>query len=590
MEGAAALLAALIPLGFALSTVAVSPQWRDDAVVVRGLGVAVAPGAGAVSVLLLWGARLLPLGNVAFRASLVAALALAGVGYLLFSLVRRALEHARPSALNALLALLASLAASLSPPLLSEATVGGGATVALALALALLLRWAPGETPAERSWLGVGAALALLLAESPVLAVGAALALVAQGASLRPRLRERSLGLLAAGFGGVALLVALPALLRPLAPASWVGIGLVHGFGEIRALDVHALRGRGLAAWIDQVGLVAFTLSCAGAVLGLLRPSLRWAAAPLLVPVVLDALVPATSSGLLTPDPLGSLRMFALCGTSALAAFGVQSAALFLRNSALPLARPAGVLVVAFHAALVAVVAEEGSSQADRGRNAGAEAWTDQALELLPPGSLILARSDAILWRLWAARLASGMRPDVSVVPASLLGQGRLASALLREEPALAPLLRDISAAGTPSEFALSSVADVRPLFIEIDPQGDRKIASHTASESLWLRFAPHPYGLSDRRTGRTAATTAFYRVVGAARRNEPHDEATLEVLAVHARGLAIASALVHDRDSTQLALDQLAALRRDPPQDDPLWDILDPQRKAPPRGKPSRR
>ncbi|MCS6900424.1 MAG: hypothetical protein RMJ98_12245 [Myxococcales bacterium] len=570
--------------------VSIGPQWRDDATVVRGLGVAVAPGAGAVSVLLLWGARLLPLGNVAFRASLVAALALAGVGFLLFSLAHQALDQTRASPLNAWLALLASLAASLSPALLLESSVGGGATVALALALALLVCWFPGEGSQARSWLGLGAGLGLLLAESPVLAAAAILALVVQRGVLRSVLPERSVGLLAAGLGGGALLVLLPVLLRPLAPTSWVGIGLVHSFGEIRALDVLALRGRGLGAWMHQVGPIAFLLSCAGAVLGWLRPSLRGVAAPLLVPLVLDALIPARSSGLLTPDPLGALRMFSLCGASTLAVFAIQGVALFLWNLALPLVRPAGVLAVAFYAALVAAVAEEGSSQADRSRNAGAEAWTDQAFELLPPASLILARSDTILWRLWAARLASGMRPDITVVPSSFLSHGTLAGALLQEEPSLASLLRDISATGTPSEFSLSTVADVRPLFLEIDPQGDRKIASHTASESLWLRFAPQPYGPSDRRLGRTAATTAFYRVVGAARRNEPHDEATLEVLALHARNLAVASALLHDRDSTQLALDQLAALRRNPTPDDPLWDIIDPQRKAPLRGRHSRR
>jgi hypothetical protein len=590
MDGAAALLAALIPLGFALSLAATSPQWRDDVTVVRGLGLAIAPGAGAVSTLLFLGARLLPIGNIAFRAALVAALALAAVGALLFALARRALDHASPSPLNAFIALLAALAAPLSPPLLNEASVGGGATVALALALGLLLRWDTGSAPELRSWLGLGVGFGLVLAESPVLAVTAALALLVQGILLRPRVQERALGLAAVGFGGVAMLVLLPALLRPLAPTSWVGIGLAHGFGELRALDVQALRGRGLGAWIAQVGLAAFAFTWVGAAFGLLRPSLRWLAAPLLVPLALDVLAPASSSGLLGPDPLGPLRALSLCGASALAALGVQGIAFFLLRSALPLARPGGALVIAFHAAVVAVVAEDGAAQADRSRNAGAEVWTDQAVELLPPSSLILARSDAILWRLWAARLAAGMRPDVTVVPASLLGQGKLAGALLREEPSLATLLRDISSAGTPSEFGLSTVADVRPLFIEIDPQGDRKIASHTASESLWLRFAPQPYGASDRRLGRNAATTAFYTVVGAARRNEPHDEATLEILATHARNLAIASALNHDRESTQLALDQLAALRRELDPEDPLRDLIDPQRKALPRGKRARR
>jgi hypothetical protein len=586
MEGAAALLAALLPLGFALSLAASSPQWRDDAAVVRGLGLSLAPGAGATSTFGFLALRLLPLGNMAFRASLVASLGLALAGFLLFRGIERALAGREPSPLNPLVALLATCTAVLSPSLLREGSVGGGASVALALGLALLLG-STGSLTARR-WAGLGAGLGLLLAENAVLAVVVAAALLVRTLVLRPRTVERGFSFAAAGFAGVALLVLVPVLVRPLAPSSWLGVGLAHGFGDLKHLDIQSLRNRGLGAWISQVGLAAGGLSALGLALGLLRGASRGWALALLVPLGLDLLVPATSSGLLTADPLAPLRQLALCSAAALSALGLQQIVLFLLSSRLPMARPAGVLALASHAALVTLVAEEAIPQADRNRNLGAEVWTDQAIELLPASSLLLVRSEALLWRLWAARLGSGMRPDITVVPVPLLGRGKVAGALLHEEPALATLLRDVSATGEPSEFGLSTVADVRPLFLELDTRSDRRLASHTTSEALWLRFAPQPYGSSDRRAGRNAATTAFYRVVAAARRQDPHDEATLEVLAAHTRSLAIASALVHDRESVALALDQLAALRRDPPPEDPLWQLLpSPQ---PPRGKQAHR
>jgi hypothetical protein len=586
IEGAAALLAALLPLGFALSLAASSPQWRDDAVVVRGLGLSLAPGAGATSTFGFLALRLLPLGNMAFRASLVASLGLALAGFLLFRGIERALTERQPSLLNSLVALLATCTAVLSPSLLREGSVGGGASVALALGLALLLG-STGPLTARR-WAGLGAGLGLLLAENAVLAVVVAAALLVRTLVLRPRTVERGFSFAAAGFAGVALLVLVPMLVRPLAPSSWLGVGLAHGFGDLKHLDIQSLRNRGLGAWISQVGLAAGGLSALGLALGLLRGASRGWALALLVPLGLDLLVPATSSGLLTADPLAPLRQLAFGSAAALSALGLQQIVLFLLSSRLPMARSAGVLALASHAALVTLVAEEAIPQADRNRNLGAEVWTDQAIELLPPSSLLLVRSEALLWRLWAARLGSGMRPDITVVPVPLLGRGKVAGALLREEPALATLLRDVSATGEPSEFGLSTVADVRPLFLELDTRSDRRLASHTTSEALWLRFAPQPYGSSDRRAGRNAATTAFYRVVAAARRQDPHDEATLEVLAAHTRSLAIASALVHDRESVALALDQLAALRRDPPPEDPLWQLLPSSQ--PPRSKQAHR
>ncbi|RYE90612.1 MAG: hypothetical protein EOO75_09920, partial [Myxococcales bacterium] len=174
LDHAAALTAALLPVVVALSLASPGARWRDDVALVRGLGLSPSPGAGAVSTLLFGFARLWPIGSVALRSTLIAALAAGATGYLLFVLARRVLDGIRASALNGLLALLAALSASLSPSLLREAGVGAGATVASALALCALLAAA---SPARRPAAVLGALFALLAAESAVAAVAVALAL-----------------------------------------------------------------------------------------------------------------------------------------------------------------------------------------------------------------------------------------------------------------------------------------------------------------------------------------------------------------------------------------------------------------------------
>jgi hypothetical protein len=589
LGGVAALASALVPFGLAVALCSGAPQWRADTALVRGLGLAIAPGAGAVSSLLLQGARLLPLGPLPFRASLLAALALGLVGFLLFSLTRRVLAELGASRLDGLIALLASLTATVSPLLLREGTGGGGSSVATALGLAALLVWRGENREQKRTWLAVGAALGLVLVESPATALVIGGALLVQGFFARPVAGDRAVALGIVGVLGVGLVAAVPAVIRPLVPSSWLDLGLSQGIDDLRALDVASLRARGLGVWIGNVGFSAFILTWIGLGVGLVRREARWIVAPLVVPLALDILLPTRRSGVLTPDSLAALRGLSLGAASITAAVATRAVALALHRSKLSLARPAAALVVAYHGALVAISAEEGLARVDHSGNVGTVAWTDQALEKLPPSSLLLVHSEAVAWRLWAARLASGMRPDVTVVPLPLLGRGKLASALIAEEPAILPLLRDVSATGAPGEFGLSTVADARPLFVELDPRWDRRLASHVVSDRLWLRFAPQPYGPSDRKMAQNHDTTTFFTVVGASRRVEPNDEATLEILGAHAREQALASALVGDKESVQRALAQLTTLRRDPASDDPLWDTLDPSRKVDPRARGKR-
>jgi hypothetical protein len=498
---------------------------------------------------------------------------------LLSALVRRTLDQIAASRVNPVIALVASLTATLSPTLQREGNIAGGACVAVALALGALLVHTPEHRGERRPWLWVGALVGLCALESPAAAVVLALALLAQGVLLRPGGGERAGGFFVAGFLGAAVVGVLPWALRAGAPRALLELGLGSGASELRALDVASLQARGIGSWIADVGIAAFALTWLGALIALLRKGARWAVAPMLLLLALDVALPASNSGVLSADPLGALRSLSVCAAALLAAVGVQFVSLSLLTSKLALARPGSALVVAFHLTLAAISAEEGVTRAYRVANAGCETWTDEALERLPPQSLLLVRSDAVALRLWSAKVVSGKRPDVTLVPLPLLGRGRLAASLLAQEPAILPLLRDVSATGSPSEYALSQIGDVRPLLVELDPRWDRRLATHAVPERLWLRFSPQPLGLSDRRLAQNVDSASFYRVVGASRRDEIHDEATLEVLASHAAEQAASAALVGDRELTQRSLAQLSSLKREP--DEALLTLIDPSRKV---------
>src|SRR5690606_21430092 len=64
----------------------------------------------------------------------------------------------------------------------------------------------------------------------------------------------------------------------------------------------------------------------------------------------------------------------------------------------------------------------------------------------------------AAAFRVWAARVARGERPDLLVVPLPLLHRGDTTARLLALEPRLGPLIRELRVSGKPSEYALSSL------------------------------------------------------------------------------------------------------------------------------------
>jgi hypothetical protein len=591
LDRALALVATVLPFGLALLRAAPTSQWRDDLPAVRDLGLVAVGIGGGFSTLLAQALSLIPLGSRSFRAAFGAAIALAIAARLFHELCRRLLLAAseppapRPGApaqaprLPGVLAAIATLTAALSPTWQREGTVGGGATVAVALTLATLalsLRCVEPRRPASpRAWIALGALLGATFAESPpaalaALAAGAALLAVRRfGRTPEPPVRFPLLRtLLAAGLAAllVALLLLAPLALRPLAPRAWVDIGRALSVASLSGFDTASARTTALSAWVHEVGLVSLGIAAFGAGIALVRGKSRALIAPFLAYILLDTLLPARAAGVLSADPLTALRSLAVAAVAMSSALGVFEVTRRLLVARMPLSKAAAVLVVIFHLTLVALTSEEAGYAADRSEQFAAEVWADEALGRLDPRSAVLVRSPAIAWRLWASRVLRGQRPDVLVIPIPLLNRGRVTQGLIAEEREIEPLLRDFALTGEPSEFALSKLADVRPLHVEFDAAWSKRQSSHLRVDGLWLEYAPQPLGPSDRRLGTMASSTPLRRVLAAINETTVPDAPTTSVVSATLRAHGNVLSALGETEAADVVSERLGELSlRDP-------------------------
>jgi hypothetical protein len=311
------------------------------------------------------------------------------------------------------------------------------------------------------------------------------------------------------------------------------------------------------------MGPIALGLGLAGLAWGLWKNRLRVDVAPLAVLVALSAVLPGGGATPLVSDVLAPLELASIASLAALAVVGVQTAALMLRRARVPLAQPASVLLVVFHLTLVFGAAEGSANVVTETTGLGADVWTDEAESELPPGALLLVRSPTLAFRLWESRIVRGDRPDLVVVPLALLGRGRVAAELVRDEPALVPLVRDVAMSGRASEYSLATLADARPLYVELDPVWDKRLLDHLRPTPLWLGFTPHTLGRSDRSSALAAeeGRRAFRRVLGVAKGVPAGDSATLAVLGARAKEQAVVLAALGDRDSARRVLGDLGRI-----------------------------
>jgi hypothetical protein len=574
----------LVPLLVTIFRASPSPVWRDDLPIVRALGLVPAGTEGRVTTVLVELASLLPLGGRWLRASWVGALSLALAAYLIYVLARRVLERAvETPRLTPSLALAAALTATLAQSFQLEGTVAGGAPLATALVLSgLLLGFEALRRKDARLSVALGALVALTLSEAHAAALVLVLALVVQGAAHWALPRARTLLAFFGGFAAIFGLSFVPLLVRPL--AAHAGLDFGHGLdaSSLALVDASGARSTALASWLADVGVISFGLAVGGLVIGLMRPTTRGSVVPLLAFVLGDLAIPVNRVGVLTPDALGALRLLAIVALAVSAALAVQTSAVAMTRARIPFAETASVLLVVFDFTLVFVGAEDSAFAADRRGEAAAQVWTDEALASVPPGGLLLLRSEALAWRLFAARVVRGERPDLVVVPMPLLERGNVRARLLASEPALAPLIREVALSGRPSEYALSTLADARPLFVEFDPEFDHAQLEHLIPQPFFMRFAPEPLGRSDRVAGLLEGLDEFREVIAETERDGEHDAATRSVLLAETRGQALVAAALGDRKNVDDALATVHELDAD----DSLARELTAELKAKPRGE----
>ena len=581
----AAFLALAVPLVVTLLRSAATSDWRDDVPAVTGLGVLPLGTEGWLGLVGAQAASLLPLGGRWLRAAWVGAFAVAVAGRLVYATTRRLLEARAPMPhLAPPLALAASLIATLSPTFQVEGTVVGGAALATTAALAALAARLTLPARDVRSGLVVGGLAALTAAESHAALLSLLVALATCSIARRsvPDLRVLVGGLV--GAGAVMVLVTGGLALRSQSPNSFVDLGFGLGQSSLSTLDPRTLRLTAFSAWLSDVGPAALGLSIGGAVLGVLTRATRPLVLPLLALAAVDLGFPAHPIGTLAPDPSASARLLAVSGLSVVGALGVQSAALMLARARLPFATPAAVLLVVFDFTLVFVGAESSASATERRTGVANEVWTDEAFASFPPNGLLLGRSEAVAFRLWAAQLVRGERPDVVVVPTTLLERGALRRRLLSSERALAPLLRDVALSNRPGEYALSTLADARPLFVELDKNWDERQSDHIVPSAFWLRFRAHPVGRSDRGVAFGRAERRIARAVAAAFASGGLEDAsaTRAVLVASLRQRALFLVARHDRETALATAELIAKLE---PKDDVAADV---RRRFPPIDAPN--
>jgi hypothetical protein len=440
------------------------------------------------------------------RLGLFSALLVGLAGVCVFHLCHQVLRGAGASSRSGLAVCAAAFATFGSSWEVAGSTVAGpalGATLALGW-LAQLPNTPLG--PGLRRWIAWGLLLGLLLLESHVVALAMAGAL-ASHCVLRlelPEPRQLIFGLVA--FAGVVAIGLLPSMFDASVSSFTFGLDLVVPSDDERASSLLSE----LNLYLLALGALG-ALRCARKVGGLGRTL------PALVFVGLDPL---------TREP--GIHLVAVAVVGALSSAGVLAVFELLSAARLPYLRPLEQMTALIHCGALLLLLEGAARESDARTLSATRQWTEEAFERLPARSLLLVSTEEAAWRLWSALVTSGIRPDVVLVPSSLLGHAAWSNELLRLEPKLAPLIRDVAVMGAPSEYALSELADARPLRVEVDPRWDKTLLRHLTIDGLWFRFAPHATGRTDRLRAVSTLKHATNRLLAAARTGSGRDEYTL--------------------------------------------------------------
>jgi len=517
---------------------------RSDEALLAALDQAEAWSGGLTTLLGRWCLQL-PLGNLSFRLALPCVLGAGLLGLACFELAY-ALFRAQGgySRLDPWLGWGASLVGALNLPALSEGAVAGGATLGPALGLLgcaqLVQRKARHDLFATLRYAMMWGAL---LCES----VFAALLVLLAAAFLWPeragpeRASEASATSASWWRWPAAASVALSAAASIALCNGWFADGWAVG----QSLSKSFVPGRPFA-WLEAVGW----LWCLGAAFATVfaltdrRPMYvmgLFALADWFIPAANDlGWVSAASRGAGRTDVhLLALGYLAAGGALGLRTFGETAQALGLLG-----ARQLSALlsVVAIAGGLAA--GEDAVMTLNQTEALAAEAWASEALYELPARTLVITHSASRGRRLRAAQL-QGARPDVLVVPLSELTQARNVAGWMKREPALQLLLIDLSLGSVPSERALATLVDSRPVYIEPTPEWDPRLLEHLEPGVPLSRLWPHALARSDRLRAWERTGKATERLFRAAQSGVRSDAAMLDLLRDDFRQLAATLARV---------------------------------------------
>jgi hypothetical protein len=546
------------PFAVALLHAGTASIWRDDLVVLRGVGWVGLGQSGCLSALLAQASLLVPLGSAHFRLAFAAAIVLGAAGVIVHDYTRDLLaRRANVPLLDEALATIAALTATLSATAQHQGAVAGGGGVALLLAL-LVLRAGPAEALRyPRTAIRVGILVGALFAENAWTALALGVALLLGLATEKHRVNSRGASFLVGAAVVTAAVLVSPVWLRNLGHGSYLDIDRAVAAMPPPA----AARSQGVIAHLAPDAPILLIAGAVGLTLGLVERRLRGAVVPLGVLVALGAGAALGETRLLRAEEVAPLRLVVGAALAVGVALCLQAVAVALLAWRLPMAKGAAILLVMTDLTLAVAAAEEASYANDPSALRGAEAFTDEALELLPPEAALFVRSRATAWRLWAAQLAHGTRPDVLVVPMPAIGDTRLSLRLLRAEPALHKALQDIVLEGRPGEEALTILADVRPVFVELDPAWDRRVYSHFVPDRFWLRFAPEPRGPSDRRASFADLRACADRVLATGVAGDVLDAETSAIVRAQLIDGAVVAALLGDRDEAAALAARIGAV-----------------------------
>jgi hypothetical protein len=547
------LLSALGPSVSVVAGIRADAHWSEDLAVIRSVGLMQVGGEGVISSALSAGLTTLPVGSLLLRLLFLNPVLIGFGSWLVFELTLRLFGPNQRDWAPPLLSLGAAWSIGLSPSWQQAANTVGSPLVGACLVLMglWLLCRASSAPDAALPTFAFPALIGLVLCESRWAAapLGFALLLLGMGHGRLPRLAEALRGVTTCAL--VVAVGLLPSLLEPLGGADSWRLGL--------DLDLPASTAslRPLSQDVDVYPLVGALLAS-----GWLFLSERGRGHAL--PLVVVALGAALCDG-----PVNRLVLVSICGV--LSARGMGALLVWLRSSTLPFKRASVRLAVLFQLSSLLLIAEGGHQRIKRQLVSATREWSEEAFEQLPAHSLLLVHSPQAAWRLWAARLTNGLRPDVVVVPSVLLSHGALAEQLLQLEPKLHRLIRDVAAEGVVTEYALSELADTRPLRVEYDPSWNNRTLEHLSGDGLWFRFAPHALGRSDRAASIEDVKVTGSRLRRAAIRRYGRDPTTLDRVQQDMMQHVVVAAVLGE---TKVASKLLRHMRKVSPSDTRLKEL----------------